>query len=162
MSILLSIMSYLSPAIIGFIGGFIINMIWFDKNDRHQETQNIDIRKVSQLLCFIIEGRNIYLDQVYVEQDYPLLYSCRDVKDDKYLALCIDANKGFYLLAFTTDEILNQMVNKEITMREAFRQSEKIYSVVSCNNNIEDDTNIEVNFCDIDDEDLPVEGAYLE
>ena len=137
-------------------------MIWFNKSEKRQEIKDNGIREVSQLLCFIIEGRNIYLDQIYVEQDYPLLYSCRDAKDDKYLALCVDADKGFYLLAFTTDEILNRMVSKEITMREAFRQSKKIYSVVSCNNNIEDDTNIEVNFYDIDDEDLPIEGTYLE
>ena len=161
MSILLSILSSFMYVALGFVGGFMFSM-WTNKNEKYHEAQDNGIREVSQILCFIIEGRNIYLDQVYVERDYPLLYSCKDAKDDKYLALCIDEDKGFYLLAFTTDEILNRMVNKEITMREAFRQSEKMYSVVSCNNNIEDDTNIEVNFCDIDDEDLPVEGTYLE
>lgn len=65
----------------------------------------------------------LYKECVLVRFDVPLLFVCKDKRNNRYLVLCIDEEEGVYLCQQVTVKVLLKMLNKEITMADTFRQT---------------------------------------
>ncbi len=114
-----------------------------------------------KILCYVIDRKELYLDQTFIELDYPLLYTCTDKNKGKYLCLCIDADDGEYLVAKTTSGQIRNLVTGKIPIRLAFRRSKKLTKVLSISNNAYEDICQPVRYEDLSGDELPKEGLCL-
>lgn len=117
---------------------------------------------MSKVLCYIIGGKKLYLEQILAEYDYPMLYTCVDDNNKRYLAMCVDPDEGEYLVADTGNCIILNMLENKIRMIEAFEKARRIYRVSSVSNDVTQDKVIDVNYSDIAKDDLPDEDAYFD
>jgi|GEM_PF-1840917 len=116
---------------------------------------------MENILCFIINGKNLYLEKNIVIFDIPLLFVCIDDSKQRYLVLCSDSEELRYLVAELDSNVIKDMILSKITMKDAFKTSSKIWEVES-HDEIEDDVYKVINFINIPDSDLPEDGAYLD
>lgn len=115
---------------------------------------------MEKTLCFVINNIELFLDINIVTFDIPLLFICSDKDNQKYLVLCSDSQELRYLVARIDNSILIKMLKSEITMKDAFKHSNKIWEIIS-QEEIGDDIINVVEFSNISKEDLPEEGAFL-
>ena len=109
-------------------------------------------------LCFIIDDRYLYMDQVLIDyNDDPVFYVCKDTKN-YYLVLCIDIEKMKYYISEVAVGTVSEMVNGEKPMRDAFLQG-ICYWVVMASDSPKNDTVSHVEIKDIDLNELPKENA---
>lgn len=113
-------------------------------------------------VCFRINNRDLKIEQILVELDYPVLYVCIDDYATRYLAMCVDSYEGYYLIAEIKSSVVYDMLEGTITMREAFEKAVCIYSVEAQDNSCLNDIVKPVSFSDIEDEDLPEIGARFD
>ena len=82
---------------------------------------------MEKTLCFVINNIELFLDINIVTFDIPLLFICSDKDNQKYLVLCSDSQELRYLVARIDNSILIKMLKSEITMKDAFKHSNKIF-----------------------------------
>lgn len=113
------------------------------------------------MICYVINGVELWLEQVLAEYDYPVLCTCIDKNNNRYLSLCSDPDKGKYIVAHISCEVLLKMLNNSITMIEAFKKADCIYGIVSNSDDPSEDIVTILQFSKIDKDDLPDESAYF-
>lgn len=72
------------------------------------------------------------IERVLFSSNYPILFTCRNEKNELYLCACCQANEAGkkWMLAETNSDNIVQMLENEITMREAFiLPNKKRYSI---------------------------------
>ena len=111
-------------------------------------------------ILFKINNHMLYNDVKLIDLDVPVLFVCIDESQNRYLVLCVDPDDCYYLVVPITSHKLIQMLNGQITMRNPFETSDVIYSIITAPDYINDDIT-EKSPKEIDDEDLPRDGAYF-
>lgn len=110
---------------------------------------------------FILNGNKLFLEQILVELDVPLLYICADEIERKYVVLCIDSDIPEYIVTSSTYDNILKMLNNEIPMREIFQLNEEIWKVQT-GKTLNKDISKVVKSCLLSDLELPEKGAYFE
>lgn len=115
---------------------------------------------MEKTLCFLINGKKLYLDINIVTYDIPLLFTCFDDDNQKYLVLCCDSQELRYLVVKINNTVLKNMLLSKITMKDAFKQGDRLWEIIS-QDEIEDDIINEKVISEISDDDLPQEETCL-
>ena len=111
-------------------------------------------------LCFIIEGTELYLEQVLVDyNEIPVFYICCSDKG-LYLVLCTDIDKQKFYVGKVNLLTISDLFEKDITMREAFLRG-KSYWEVDAADQVDDDLVRSICKEQIWTEYLPKEGAFF-
>ncbi len=112
-------------------------------------------------LCFVIEERNLYMEQILVEyENVPIFYVCSD-GTDFYLVLCRDIEKELYIVVKTNLVSISNMLRGRLTMREIITKEAKYWDV-SAGEEVFDDIVIEKTMDQIPLQDLPYENSYFQ
>ena len=82
-------------------------------------------------VCFILEGKELYIDEVFVDfNELPIYFSC--ISDDKYyLALCCEYDNQNYVLVESSSKEIVEMLTAKITIRSTFTKKVKHWVVVA-------------------------------
>ena len=109
-------------------------------------------------VCFILEGKELYMDEVFVDfNELPIYFSC--VSDDKYyLALCCEYDSQDYVLVESSAKEIIEMLTARITMRSTFTKKVKHWVVVAGEDITEDKVSL-IHAPYLDENILPKEGA---
>lgn len=68
-------------------------------------------------LCFCIENKNLYLEQVLVEyMDIPIFFLCKNC-NQYYIALCIDADELNYIIVQVSSSNIYNLLHGKLPMR---------------------------------------------
>lgn len=98
----------------------------------------------------------LYYENILVYLNEPDLFVCTDQSDEKYLGVFLDENKEEYLLVETDNQNILRMINKKISMEQAFRNSKSAKAFyVSYDADIDRFTSREVKISQVQKEDLP-------
>ena len=112
-------------------------------------------------LCFIVEGRHLYMDQVLIDyNEDPVFYVCKD-DENYYLVLCTDIENMKYYISEVSLHIVSEMINGENPMRNAFLQGRSFW-MVSASDTPENDIVTAVKVEEINIADLPKDNARFE
>lgn len=88
---------------------------------------------MDSVLSFIIEDKNLYLEQVLVEYDgIPIYFLCKD-ENSYYLALCIDTNHFAYYVSKMTILQVYDILYGHVDMKEPFVSNGNIWEIISDN-----------------------------
>ena len=105
------------------------------------------------------------IDKVFFESYYPILFTCKNDKNDLFLCVCCQADSSIkkWLLTTVSAETILKLLSNEITIRDSFLTNNgNKYSIIFKNKKY----NLEVdNTKDWDPEksiDLPTTGEYLD
>ncbi len=75
---------------------------------------------MKEILCFCINGENIYRDQILVEyNDVPIFFICKGLSG-YYGVLCVDTEEMRYVVVRTSSIEISRMLNGELTMYDFF------------------------------------------
>lgn len=86
---------------------------------------------MDQTLCFIIEGKHLYLEQVLVDDNgTPVFFLCKS-KDQYYLALCIDIHALKYIVVIVSIMDVYHLLHGRIPMRDLILQQTEYWNIVS-------------------------------
>lgn len=116
---------------------------------------------MNQELCFCIEGRNLYLEQVLVEyMNIPIFFLCKN-NQQHYLVLCTDMDDFNYLVIELSTSDLYNLLHGNIPMRDVFLK-QKEYWEVNSNKTISKDIVSKHEIHHLDNSLLPKENAYFQ
>ena len=79
-----------------------------------------------------MEAKNIGLlnyEKILVRFDIPLLFTCLDADNNRYIVVCADEEDGTYVVGKTDPDSLIKMLKNEITMYDFFRQREQVFLI---------------------------------
>lgn len=86
---------------------------------------------MDQTLCFIIEGKHLYLEQVLVDDNgIPVFFLCKS-KDQYYLALCTDIHALNYIVVIVSVMDVYHLLHGRIPMRDLILQQTEYWDIVS-------------------------------
>ena len=111
-----------------------------------------------------MEAKNIGLlnyAKILVRFDIPLLFTCLDADNNRYIVVCADEEDGIYVVGKTDPDSLIKMLKNEITMYDFFRQREQVFliSFDFANKEYVWQQSAQAN---ISDDMLPDQGAFLD
>lgn len=111
-----------------------------------------------------MEAKNIGLlnyEKILVRFDIPLLFTCLDADNNRYIVVCADEEDGIYVVGKTDPDSLIKMLKNEITMYDFFRQREQVFliSFDFANKEYVWQQSAQAN---ISDDMLPDQGAFLD
>ena len=116
---------------------------------------------MNNTLCFVIEKKKIYLEQVLVEyMGVPIFFLCHD-GTQMYLALCSDIYELEYIIVRISSRDVFDLLHGNISMRDAFLKQNEYWHVLS-GDVPEDDVVNKFSISDLDNKILPDENAYFE
>ncbi|MBQ3176743.1 MAG: hypothetical protein IJB52_02905 [Clostridia bacterium] len=109
-------------------------------------------------VCFILEGKELYIDEVFVDfNELPIYFSC--ISDDKYyLALCCEYDNQDYVLVESSVKEIIEMLTARITIRSTFTKKTKHWVVVAGEDITKDKISL-IHTPYLDENILPKEGA---
>ena len=112
-------------------------------------------------LCFCIEEKNLYLEQVLVDyMDIPIFFLCRsDVQ--YYVSLCTDIEELKYVIVKVSDVEVHHLLHGKTPMRNIFLNQKEYWEVLS-GEEISLDLVKRYSITHLDVSSLPVENACFE
>ena len=117
---------------------------------------------MNKQLCFILEGKELYLDKGLVYfNDIPIFFVCSDIQKQYYLVLCIDIDDLEYVIVNVSKKNLLNMLTKKQTMRETLLNCESFWCV-KAGEEVGNDIVELKRITEIDFDVLPIEGAMYE
>lgn len=82
-------------------------------------------------LCFIIEDKKIYLEQILVDyMEVPLFFLCKE-KKQYYIALCVDMEELRYLLAKLSLSDVYSLLHGKMPMRDVILKQQEYWDIIS-------------------------------
>ena len=75
---------------------------------------------MNENICFKIEAEVLYLEQVLVELDFPIMYTCLDRNLVRYLVLCVDYEELKYMVIKVNNDFLIKILTRKMPMRDIF------------------------------------------
>lgn len=116
---------------------------------------------MDKTLCFVIENKKIYLEQVLVEyMGVPIFFVCNDEKQ-RYLVLCTDVEELQYYVTLISQKDMFDLLHGNVSMRNVFLMQNEFWTVLSGETPV-DDIVMECSRENIDYSVLPEENAVFE
>ena len=115
---------------------------------------------MEKVKCFEIEERELYLEQVLVELNFPILFVCKDKQNNYYMAMCTDAYKLTYLVQKCSSTAISHMILGKITMRKFWLEATKCWRI-STGDEPEQDVVLPVTAESLDESELPDDENYI-
>lgn len=112
-------------------------------------------------LCFILNGKEIYMDMCLLEDEIPIFFSCTDIENNYYVALCTDIDLPGYCVVRTAITQLRDMLYGNISMRDIFTEQKFFWQVISKDGKAVNDIVTYKAMEEFDSEDLPLENAFF-
>lgn len=114
-----------------------------------------------KILCFVINGKELYLEKILVEYDkIPIFFLCRS-EDVRYLCLCFDIDDLRYYVVSVSAKDVFDLLHGITPMRDIFLKQRKYWDV-SAGQEPGQDVVKECPIEDIDQDILPYKNAYYE
>lgn len=116
------------------------------------------MRIIMKTLCCILNGKNVYLEQILVEYDHIPVFMIGKDEENYYLIVCSEIEELHYIIVKTNIKNLYEMLIGSIPMRDLFLSESKYWDLISgedTQSDIIEERNIEF----LDHNYLPVEGA---
>lgn len=117
---------------------------------------------VNELFGTLSDFQTLSIDKIIVEEKLPILFSCTDLKNNVYIAVCcgMNANRIMWYISKTTYGTLIDLLTNKITIYDSIKNGNDCkYIVTYDNNGIHCES---VPFDDLDEDFLPVKGEYLD
>lgn len=119
-------------------------------------------KSMRQKIILKINNHNLYEDLIFVDDIYPVLFTCVDDWENTYLCSCYfaDPSKILWLVTKTEPERVIDLLNNKVTIRELFEPDE-LWAICKAKNEeiqvkrIEDCKNFDENA-------FPAEGEYMD
>lgn len=112
-------------------------------------------------LCFCIEKKELYLEQVLVDyMEIPIFFLCKN-KDQYYVALCIDMDELNYIVIKVSAAEVYDLLHGKIPMRDAILHQGEYWDVLS-GEEVSMDTVTRHPISELDRSLLPEEDACFE
>lgn len=116
---------------------------------------------MSKELCFILNEKELFLDQVLVEyNDIPVFFVCKSF-DEYYVVLCTDIDNLEYIIVHSSLNEIWGMLHQKINMREIFLTKSTFWKVISGQTLDQDKITLNA-IQSIDLETLPLENALYQ
>lgn len=112
-------------------------------------------------LCFCIEEKELYLEQVLVDyRDIPIFFLCKNDKQ-YYVVLCTDINEYNYIVVQTPIFVVYNLLHGKVPMRNVFSREKEYWEIIS-GNEVAQDIVIKHSVDELNVALLPKEDAYYE
>lgn len=109
-------------------------------------------------IYFILEGKELFVDEVFVDfNNLPIYFSCKS-GDQYYLALCCEYENQDYILVNSSAKEIVEMLTAKITMRSTITKKAKHWVVVAGEDVSSDQISL-INAPYLDEDVLPKDGA---
>ena len=116
---------------------------------------------MSKELCFIIEEKELYMEQVLVDyMDVPIFFLCKD-KSQYYIVLCVDIEERHYIVAELSLADTYNLLHGKLSMRDSILK-QNYYWMIESGEEICLDIVTKHKISDIDHSLLPEENACFE
>lgn len=115
---------------------------------------------MEKVKCFEIEERELYLEQVLVELNFPILFVCKDKQNNYYMAMCTDAYKLTYLVQKCSSTDIAHMILGKTTMRKFWLEATKCWRI-STGDEPEQDVVLPVTAEELEQSELPDDEKYI-
>lgn len=81
---------------------------------------------MEQKAMFRVNNQNLYEDLVFIDDIYPVLFTCVDDLENTYLSTCYfaDHSKTLWLVTKIEPERVINLLNNKVTIRELFESDE--------------------------------------
>ena len=113
---------------------------------------------MSKELCFLIEGKNLYMEQILVDyENVPIFYVCSD-GGKEYLVLRRHMDLELYIIVEISLKNLSDMLHGKLSMREALMKEDKFWAV-DAGDDVEEDEVVRKEMSEMPLQDLPYEGG---
>lgn len=109
---------------------------------------------MEKIFSNVKELGDLYLEHEFYNYDEPILFTCVDQKETRYLCSCCHLGSQ-WVLGKTTPDILMAMIEDKITLHKAFQESNPCYFLQRV------DTGYSITR-DIPCDAFPIEGEYLD
>lgn len=113
------------------------------------------------ILCFKINDMFLYLEQILIELDFPIMFTCLDENSNRYVVLCIDYEEFEYIIAKSDANLFSKMLNKEIPIRDVFIKSKEIF-IIKTAANYKNDIIEKIVEIDFENNYLPAKNIYFD
>lgn len=100
-------------------------------------------------------------ERILVRFDIPLLFTCTDTDENRYIVVCADEETGIYVVGKTDIKSLLGMLKNKVTMYDYFRQCGQLY-LITYDFDIDDFVWQSTSQEAITDDMLPDKGVFLE
>lgn len=109
------------------------------------------------------ETGQLYLEQILVTFDIPILFVCNGFENRKYLCLNVDEEVGTTVIAETDNETLLAMLQNKLTMETVFRNSFNNSLIIAEYDTTNDEIVTQIkNSKEISEDFLPTKGEFFE
>lgn len=106
---------------------------------------------------------NLKIDNIIFDYEYPVLFTCLDNSNKLYLCVCCEIREEQRWIVTKVDEnILIKLLSDEITIWDAFNNRYDDNYIIRYFGEGKEEKSEKVKFKDIDKEDLPTKGEYIE
>lgn len=111
-------------------------------------------------LCFVIEGKELYLDQILVDyDDIPIFYLCKS-GDEQYLVLSADLEEEKYIIVKPSRREILDMLCGKTAMRDVMT-GQSFFWEVFAKEECTEDIVTKKDMCQVPDNVLPYKDAYF-
>ena len=112
----------------------------------------------------IPEIGDLVLDEIFYEDIYPVLFCCRDLNENRYICVCCDIRGAQrWIVSPISNENLSNLIKDKITLKDAFLTMPSRNSfLIEWKPEFASEKVMAVRPEQIPEEDLPIDGEYLE
>lgn len=111
-------------------------------------------------LCFVLDGKELYLDQILVDyDDIPIFYLCKS-GDERYLVLSADLDEEKYIIVKPSQKEILDMLCGKTAMREVITEQSFFWEVFA-KEEYSEDIVVKKDICQMPDGVLPYKDAYF-
>jgi hypothetical protein len=106
---------------------------------------------------------DLWIDQIFYENDCPILFVCSDAANNLYLCVCYDVieSQKWLLMKVTPAELLDMLYNK-VTFYDMFKKVNNNTWLIEWDNENKRDIVKTVDSISLPDEILPAAGVYMD
>lgn len=118
---------------------------------------------MEQKAMFRVNNQNLYEDLVFIDDIYPVLFTCIDNLRNTYLCACYfaDSSKTLWLVTKTEPERVIELLNNKETIREMF-ESDELWMICKLKSKKEIQVKQIADWKNFDKNAFPEEGEYMD
>ena len=118
---------------------------------------------MEQKAMFRVNNQNLYEDLVFIDDIYPVLFTCVDDLENTYLSTCYfaDHSKTLWLVTKIEPERVINLLNNKVTIRELF-ESDELWMICKSKSKKEIQVKQIADCKNFDKNAFPAEGEYMD